>query len=173
MKTFFPQLVPEVLHRFEFAARPLAVVLGEAASQQLLNAWKTLPIMFAGHASVKSVSLLPGGEKRISTGGGVVYRADQVVLAAGLQTPNRLAQSAGLAWANGIAVDAGTLTTSIAGIYALGNCISIAGEVSRYIEPIGRQARTLAARILGQEPRPYLQTRVPLRIKMASLPLTV
>ena len=157
----------------DIAARPLAAVLGEAASQQLIDAWKTLPIVFAGHTSVKSVALLPGGKKQISTEGGIVYRADQVVLAAGLQAPNRLAQSAGLAWANGIAVDAGTLATSVAGIYALGDCISIAGEVSRHIEPIGQQARTLAARILGHESRPSLQTRVPLRIKTTSLPLTV
>ena len=94
-------------------------------------------------------------------------------MAAGLQTPGQLAASAGLAFNNGIAVDAKTLATSVAGIHALGDCISIDGEVSRYIEPIGRQARLLADRITGAVTTPYARSRVRLRIKTSSLPLTV
>jgi rubredoxin-NAD+ reductase len=84
-----------------------------------------------------------------------------------------LALSAGLAWNNGIDVHGETLATSVAGIHALGDCIAIRGQVSRYIEPIGRQAKIVAANILGQTSAPYASTRVPLRIKTSSMPFTV
>jgi rubredoxin---NAD+ reductase len=94
-------------------------------------------------------------------------------VAAGLQTPGRLARTAGLAFDGGIAVAPDTLATSVPGIHALGDCISMAGAVSRYIEPITRQARLLAGRIAGDEPAPYSAVRVPLWIKTTSLPFTV
>ena len=90
-----------------------------------------------------------------------------------MQTPNQLALSAGLAWNNGIDVHAETLATNVAGIHALGDCIAINGQVSRYIEPIGRQAKTIAASILGRERLPYVTGRALLRIKTSSLPFTV
>jgi len=84
-----------------------------------------------------------------------------------------LADSAGLAWNNGIDVHAETLATSVKGIHALGDCIAIDGQVSRYIEPIGRQAKKVAAKILKLKSTAYEQTRIPLRIKTSSLPLTI
>ena len=112
-------------------------------------------------------------DTQITTACGRVFDVDHVVLAAGLQTPNRLARSAGLRWNNGIDVQPGTLATSVAGIHALGDCIAINGQVGRYIEPISRQAQTLAAGILGQAVTPYHPVRVPLRVKTTSLPFTV
>ena len=103
----------------------------------------------------------------------IALTVDQIIVAAGLQTPNQLALSAGLAWNNGIDVHAETLATNVAGIHALGDCIAINGQVSRYIEPIGRQAKTIAASIVGGQPKPYTTSRAPLRIKTTSLPFTV
>ena len=158
----------------EVAARPLASVLQEAQSQQLLNAWRSLPLQFVGGVHVKSVSAQHrSGEKTITTECGQTFEVDHIVVAAGLQTPIHLATSAGLAWNNGIDVHPQTLATSVKGIYALGDCISIHGKVSRYIEPIGRQAQTVAANILNAEPLPYQQLAVPLRIKTTSLAFTV
>jgi len=77
-----------------------------------------------------------------------------VIAATGLQTPSRLAQSASLAWQNGIAVDPQTLRTSSPAIHAMGDCITINGQASRFIEPIARQAKTIAADICGCEPVP-------------------
>lgn len=157
----------------DVADRPLAAALPAAQSQQLLDAWTTLPIQFVGGMAVRQVQALADGRKQITTASGEVFEVDHIILAAGLQTPNRLATSAGLAWHNGIAVQPGTLATSVPGIHALGDCIAIDGQVSRYIEPIGRQAKTLAATILGLPPAPYQSTRVPLRVKTTSLPFTV
>ena len=161
----------------DLATRPLASCLTENQSQQLLDAWKSLPLTFVGSVQVvdtreqsiaESVSV-----KQITTECGKVFTVDHIIVTAGLQTPNRLARSAGLAWNNGIDVQAETLATRVAGIHALGDCIAIKGQVSRYIEPIGRQANTLAAAITNDLPVPYRQTGAALRIKTSSMPFTV
>ena len=158
----------------DVADRPLAAALTAEQSAQLLNAWRTLPMRFVGNTHVTAVETLVGTPgKQITTATGDVWVVDHIILAAGLQTPSRLATTAGLAWNNGIAVQPGTLATSVPGIHALGDCISIDGQVSRYIEPIGRQAITLAAAILGLDAAPYQQLHVPLRIKTTSMPFTV
>ncbi|MEO6016228.1 MAG: FAD-dependent oxidoreductase [Polaromonas sp.] len=158
----------------DIATRPLAACLPEAQSQQLLRAWAPLRLRFVGGVQVREVTQLPGAtDKQITTECGQVFTVDHIVVAAGLQTPHRLAESAGLAWNNGIDVQSETLATSVPGIHALGDCIAIKGQVSRYIEPIGRQAATLAESILGRPVLPYQEVRVPLRIKTGSLPFTV
>ena len=158
----------------DVADRPLSAALPAAQSEQLLDAWKSLPLRFVGGVTVASVAALPDGHsKQITTTDGEAFVVDHIVVAAGLQTPNRLARTAGLAWNNGIAVQPGTLATSVAGIHALGDCIAIDGQVSRYIEPIGRQANTVAATILGLAAAPYLSKAVPLRVKTTSMPFTV
>ena len=157
----------------DVAERPLAGALPAAQSAQLLEAWKTLPLNFVGSMAVAQVQRVADGSKQITTESGVVFVVDHIVLAAGLQTPSRLADTAGLAWQNGIAVQAVTLATSVPGIHALGDCVSIDGQVSRYIEPIARQAQTLAATILGLVATPYEAKRVPLRVKTTSMPFTV
>ncbi|WP_411884608.1 FAD-dependent oxidoreductase [Polaromonas sp. YR568] len=159
----------------DVAQRPLASCLDEEQSGQLLQAWAGLPLAFAGGVQVESVAIdkEEGTLKRITTACGQVFRVDHIIVAAGLQTPNRLALSAGLAWNNGIAVQPQSLATSVEGIHALGDCISVDGQVSRFIEPIARQAQTLAASILGRADQPYEQVRVPLRIKTGSLPFTL
>ena len=165
----------------DVSARPLAGCLQDSQSQQLLDAWKALPLTFVGGVQVASVheqviSQTTGDSvsvKQITTGCGKVFTVDHIIVAAGLQTPNRLARSAGLAWNNGIDVHPETLATSVEGIHALGDCIAIAGQVSRYIEPIGRQANTLAAAITTDAAVSYRQTLIPLRIKTSSMPFTV
>lgn len=164
----------------DLQARPLAGCLSGAQSEALLKAWAGLPLAFVGGVAVSQVQpvfVTTGGGQRkalqVSTACGRVFTVDHVVVAAGLQTPTRLADSAGLAWNQGIAVDAATLSTSVPGIHALGDCIAVDGQVSRFIEPIGRQARTLAAALLGEPCEGYAARAVPLRIKTTSLPFTL
>ena len=154
--------------------RPLAATLSGEQSQQLLKAWAPLPLTFVGGVKIKTVERsATGPEKHIAVDSHATLIVDHIVVAAGLQTPQQLAASAGLMWNNGIDVHPETLATNVAGIHALGDCISINGQVSRYIEPIGRQAKTVAANILGRNRVPYAAARVPLRIKTSSLPFTV
>lgn len=156
----------------ETAAEPLARWREQQAGPQLLDAWKDLSIRFEGGLQVQEVERV-GSRYRVTTTTGRRFAADEVVVAAGLHPPPRLAQSAGLDWTHGIAVDADTLQTSVPRIHALGDCISINGQCSRYIEPIARQARTLAAAILGQPAAPYEHRAAVVRVKTTSRPLTL
>ncbi|RJP70561.1 MAG: rubredoxin [Comamonadaceae bacterium] len=153
-------------------AAPLARWPAEQAGAPLLDAWKDLAIRFVGGVQVAQLEQL-AGRYRLTTACGQRFAADHVIAAAGLQTPPRLAQSAGLAWDNGIAVDAATLRTSDARIHAMGDCIAIQGQPSRFIEPIARQARAIAADICGASPAPYEPRAAVVRVKTTSRPLTL
>lgn len=160
---------------------PLARWSAQAAGRTALDAWKELPIRFIGGTGVEAMESSECGGKRLTLGNGETLLADQVIAATGLVTPNRLATSAGLAWANGIAVDAATLATSHPRIHALGDCITIDGQASRYIEPIGRQAATIAAKIAARRqgaaldacPVPYEVRPTTVRVKTTSCPMTL
>ena len=154
-------------------ARPLAALLDEERSAALLCAWRDLPLRFAGGVRVQSVMRASPTRLVVLAEDGRRFDAAHVIAATGLQTSSRLAESAGLAWDNGIAVDPETLGTNVATIHALGDCISIAGRAHRYIEPIGRQARLIADRIVGRPTSPYAAARPPIRIKTSSLAFTV
>lgn len=153
-------------------AEPLSRWTAQQAGVRLLAAWQALPLRFVGGLSVAGVTKSAAGY-RVTTACGQVFDADQVIAATGLQTPGQLARSAGLAWQGGIAVDADTLRTSAPQIYALGDCITVNGQASRFIEPIARQVRTVAAAITGQAPVPYETRPAVLRVKTSSLPLTL
>lgn len=161
-------------------AEPLARWQSEHAGPQLLGAWKDLPIQFIGGVQVACVERSAGrSEGRdevrfcVTTTDGQKFVVDQVIAATGLATPSRLAQSAGLDWNQGIAVEAATLRTSNARIHALGDCITVQGQASRYIEPIARQVKTIVANICGGEPVPYEVRPAVVRVKTTSLPLTL
>ena len=57
--------------------------------------------------------------------------------------------------------------------HGIGDCIMVGGEASRFIEPIARQARTIAAHIADGTPLPYEARPAVVRVKTTSLPLTL
>jgi rubredoxin-NAD+ reductase len=151
---------------------PLARWPSDQAGQPLLEAWKALPITFLGRVQVEGVEKV-GPRYRIAIQGGGILEADLVVAATGLVTPSRLACSAELGWQHGIAVKPDTLLTSDPHIYALGDCITLNGQASRFIEPITRQAKAIAADICGAQPTPYVPKAAPVRVKTTSYPMTL
>jgi rubredoxin-NAD+ reductase len=158
--------------------RPLAALLPEAASRRLLGAWAALPIDFVGGVQVAGVEAMAGGMRRVRLADGRGFEADQVIGATGLAAPDRLARSAGLAFdrgCGGIVVEPATLRTAHPDIHALGDCIAVGGQASRFVEPIGRQARAIAGAIVpaGAPAAAYVPASVPLRVKTSSLPITV
>jgi len=166
--------------------RPLAAQLPAAASARLLQAWQALPIHFLGGAQVSDVTRNPActtgqAPLHVTLKDGTVLAVHQVIAATGLRAAGRLAASAGLAYdsaAGGIVVDGATGATSVAGIHALGDCVVEGGQASRYIEPIARQARGIAAHILsasGGGDAAFTPTASAplLRVKTSSLPITV
>ncbi len=153
--------------------RPIAALLDPDRSASLLDAWRDLPLRFEGGVRVHSVTRTSPTRIAVLADDGRRFDAAHVIAATGLATSSRLSDSAGLDWNNGIAVDPDTLATSVANIHALGDCISVGGQAHRYIEPIGRQARLVADRIVGRDAAPYRASRPPIRIKTSSLPFTV
>jgi rubredoxin---NAD+ reductase len=151
---------------------PLARWHAAGAGEQVLQAWQGLPIRFVGGVNVSQVAR-EAGRLVLTTACGQRFEADQLIAATGLNTPDRLARSAQIDWQAGIAVEAQTLRTNDPRIFAMGDCITVDGQASRYIEPIVRQAQTIAAQVCGAEPVPYEVRPTVVRVKTTSRPLTL
>ncbi|WP_293776042.1 FAD-dependent oxidoreductase [uncultured Oxalicibacterium sp.] len=152
--------------------RPLQSLAMEDEIRTLTDAWRGLPLQFLGGMRIARV-WEENGTRRVACEDGRMFEVEHVISATGLQTPSRLATSAGLAWQDGIAVDADTLRTNVANIHALGDCISIDGKTHRYIEPIARQAACIAANIVGAPAVPYVSRCPPIRVKTGSHAFTL
>ena len=152
------------------AHRPLSQLIPEAASEALMRSWEKLPIQFLGTQDITEMST-KNHQKILKMASGVQLTIDQIVICMGLQPDYSLSKSAGIKWDQGIAVDPQSLITSVNHIYALGDCISIGGKTSRYIEPIIRQAEVIAQQITGNHSFVFNQQPCPIRIKTSSLPM--
>jgi rubredoxin-NAD+ reductase len=151
---------------------PLARLLPAHAAHRLAARLESAGVRFLGPVDIAGVVARHGGV-RLATQCGRTIDADALVAATGLATETRLARSAGLAFDGGIAVDAHTLRTSVPGIHALGDCISIDGAPCRYIEPIARQAGIIAHDLLGL-PHDGFDHRPPvIRLKTRAMKLTL
>ena len=158
------------------AVRPLSAWASPEESQRLLAGWTTLGVRFVPSSAIASVTRRSIGGRDvvvIHCDDGTFVDADVVIAAIGLCIDTRLARTAGLAIDTGIAVDAVTLATSVAAIFAAGDCISIDGRPCRFIEPIARQADAIAGAILAQ-PVGTTAFKAPLvRLKTRSAPMTL
>ena len=99
---------------------------------------------------------------------GVNKHFDAVVCAIGLRPDTELAARAGIAVRQGIVVDR-TLATSVAGIYALGDCAEIAGKLLPYLQPATLAASVLARNLTGQRTNLTLPPML-IRIKTPDMP---
>jgi rubredoxin-NAD+ reductase len=97
---------------------------------------------------------------------------DLALVAAGVEPEVWLARRAGLTVARGIVVDAQSLCTSDESVFALGDCAEVQGQLGSTIEPILRQARTIAGQIVGT-PVPYDARNPVWIVKSPGLPLTI
>ena len=157
----------------ESADTPLSRWPHELAGNPLLHAWKDLPIRFLGGLQVQKVERIKQ-RFRVTTQCGQRYAADHVIAAVGLATPPQLAQTAQLKWNQGIEVDPSSMATSQAHIFALGDCISVNGIASRFIEPISRQVATLSGTLLGAQNVPAYEYKTSaVRVKTSTLPMTL
>ena len=99
------------------------------------------------------------------------YEADLVLSAVGLRPETTLARAAGLATSRGIAVDK-HLATSVADIYAVGDCAEVQGLVLPFVLPIMQQARALG-RTLAGTPTPVGYPAMPVVVKTPACPAVV
>jgi rubredoxin-NAD+ reductase len=157
-------------------SRPLAAWASVEQSQRLLDGWSRLGVRFLPSSAIVRVERRSIAAKLVTVihcADGEFHDADVVIAAIGLCIDTRLARTAGVAVDTGIAVDAATLATSVSGIYAAGDCVSIAGKPCRFIEPIARQAEAIASAIL-ERPIDAPAFKAPLvRLKTRSAPMTL
>lgn len=154
-------------------AYPLCGLIPPEAGMALQESLAAQDISFINDAQVQSVSRLASGKRSIRFKNGDSIQVDQIIAATGLKTDDRLARMAGLAFDRGIKVGPDTLQTSVDGIYALGDCISLEGAPCRFIEPIQHQARAIAHAVLNLESEPYRHAMPVIRLKTRSLPLVI
>jgi len=98
---------------------------------------------------------------------GRVLPADLVIAAIGVRPNVELARSAGVAIDRGVLVD-DRLTTSIAGIHAIGECAQHRGQCYGLVEPAYEQARVLATHLAGR-PAAYGGSVVATNLKVSGV----
>jgi nitrite reductase (NADH) large subunit len=111
-----------------------------------------------GHRHVESVEL---ADRR-------AIEADLVVVAIGIRANVELGRSAGVAVDRGIVVD-DSLTTSIAGIHAIGECAEHRGTCYGLVEPAYEQARVLARRLAGDDSARYRGSVLATNLKVSGV----
>jgi len=100
---------------------------------------------------------------------------DHVIASTGLTVDEQLPAAAGVEFdrRTGIVVDATTLRTNAANIYAIGDCMSINGVACRYVAPLRAQAATIADDILGHEHSGYDHKPPMIRLKNKAISMMV
>lgn len=130
-------------------ALPLAALAAPSLSQGLAKAWEGAAIALRLGTTATAIERA-GGALRVLLADGSAVDADIVLSAVGLRPATALARAAGLATRRGIVVD-GFGQTSVAGIYALGDCAEYGDAgVLPYVAPLLTAARAIAATLAGQ-----------------------
>jgi len=99
---------------------------------------------------------------------GRVLPADLVVMAVGIRPNTDLAADAGLNVNRGIVIDDG-LQTSLAGIYAIGECAEHRGACYGLVEPAYEQAQVLARRLSGEAAARYAGSVLATNLKVSGV----
>lgn len=154
-------------------ATPLPGLLPVEAAEYLIHALRRLGVAYIGNATITTTGENTQGERQLTFAEGAVVPYDHLILSTGLVTDARIAQRAGLAFNRGILVDTSTLQTSEQHIFALGDCVSFDGAPCRFVEPIPKQARVIAGRVVQGEQSNYRHTQPVIRLKTRSLPIVI
>ncbi|MGE8154016.1 FAD-dependent oxidoreductase [Pseudomonas vancouverensis] len=147
---------------------PMERLLPEPAGVHLQQALSTLGVQWHLRTTLQRIEQGSHGY-RLQLADGQCFDADLVVSAVGLRPNLELALAAGLACGRGIQVD-GHLQTSQPGIYALGDCIEVDGQLLPYLAPINEGIRALAKTLTGQ-PTPVAYPLAPVTVKTPVAPL--
>jgi rubredoxin-NAD+ reductase len=149
---------------------PLANLLPENTASELRQRLQDKGVEWNLHTTMDSIE---HSDKRLraTLANGEAFETDLVLSAAGLVANTQLAEKAGLNVDAGVQTNA-LMQTSVENVYAIGDCAEVEGQIYAYIEPIRRQAKTIAAVLSGKE-LPF-ESKPPLvRVKTPSFPLTI
>ncbi|GAF57732.1 LOW QUALITY PROTEIN: nitric oxide reductase FlRd-NAD(+) reductase [Psychrobacter sp. JCM 18902] len=157
---------------------PLSQMLPPKATSRIAQAVNSQGLTFGGY-QVSAITRISDGKLQVS------YEAlasatdsstaepieplivDHVIASTGLTVDDKLPAAAGVEFdrRTGIVVDAPTLRTSTANIYAIGDCMSIDGIPCRYVAPLRAQAATIADDVLGLDHNGYEHKPPMIRLK--------
>ncbi|MHB1228881.1 MAG: FAD-dependent oxidoreductase [Halothiobacillus sp.] len=138
-------------------------------AQQLLTAMTPKGISFCPGVSLAALDREANRYRAMLTNGAALA-TDIVISAMGLMPNIELAKHAGLQVGRGITAQASDLRTSDQDIFAVGDCAEIDGRSYFYIDPIRRQAETVAASLCGER-HPFERHPISIRVKTPSLTL--
>ena len=166
---------------------PLSQMLPPKATSRIAQAVNSQGIQFLGGYQVSGITRISDGKLQVS------YEAlasatesstaepieplmvDHVIASTGLTVDDKLPTAAGVDFdrRTGIVVDAPTLRTSTANIYAIGDCMSIDGVPCRYVAPLRAQAATIADDVLGLDHNGYEHKPPMIRLKNKAISVMV
>ena len=149
---------------------PIDTLLPQAAGNSLASALTGAGVRLYTNTTAKRIDRIANGYS-VSLDNGDMFECDLVLSAVGLRANTVLADEAGLECGRGIATN-GQLETSAPGIYAIGDCAEIDGNVRQFVMPIMHSARALAKTLLG-EPTEVSFPPMPVAVKTAALPVIV
>lgn len=160
---------------------PLSQMLPAQATTRIAKAIESQGIRFLGGCLVSDVTRNDDGSLQVSYAPLLhendnddneaqhtkTITVDHVIASTGLTVDGKLPAAAGIEFDSrtGIVVDAPTLRTKTAHIYAIGDCMSINGVACRYVAPLRAQAATIADDILGFEHGGYDHKPPMIRLK--------
>lgn len=147
---------------------PMERLLPREAGQQLQAALGDLGVSWHLQNTLQRIDPLAQGY-RLSLADGRQLEADLVLSAVGLRPNLALAETAGVAVGRGIQVDA-QLQCSQPGIYALGDCIEVDGQLLPYLAPINQGIAALSKTLLGR-PTAVSYPLMPVTVKTPAAPL--
>ncbi len=152
------------------APQTLGRLLPPQAAAFLRAALENIGVRFHFGVTVKSVA---HGAQRLdlTLADGTRLPADMVLSAIGLKPRIELGASAGIAVNRGIVTDI-RLTTSVADVYALGDCAEVAGHNLPFVMPIMQAARALAKTLSGA-PTAVQYPAMPVVVKTPACPTVV
>jgi rubredoxin-NAD+ reductase len=148
--------------------QPLAQLLPAALGELLQQQLKALGVEFYWGSAIAEAERMPQ-HLLLQLTDGRTLESELILSAVGLQPNLQLALHAGLACGKGIKVDQG-LATSVADIYALGDCAEICGFNLMYIQPITLSAKALALSLTGHQTAVQFPV-MPVIVKSPALPV--
>ncbi|WP_321528542.1 FAD-dependent oxidoreductase [Sedimenticola selenatireducens] len=149
---------------------PISTLLPEAAGKALQDGLAAAGVRWHLGTVVEEINHNDAGYQLRLTDGNIVM-ADVILSAIGLKPDLDLAQSIALETNRGIVTDR-TLQTSQPGIYALGDCVEVAGLNLPFVMPLMNAARALAKTLTGT-PTPLSYPAMPVGIKTPAHPIVV
>ncbi len=149
---------------------PISTLLPEAAGQALRDGLATAGVRWHLGSVVETINRGDAGYQLRLTNGDTVM-ADAILSAIGLKPDLGLAQSIVLETNRGIVTDR-LLQTSLPGIYALGDCVEVAGLNLTFVMPLMNAARALAKTLTGTK-TPLTYPAMPVSIKTPAHPIVV